>query len=59
MKTEHQVSPEGLLVLVQRAVRVLQRHAPPGGLSDHAAMSEMYSIFDGPEYRAAMGEEEA
>lgn len=40
--------------LVDRAVAVLQRHAPPDGLSDHDAMSELYGIFDGPEYRAAV-----
>jgi hypothetical protein len=37
--------------LVGRAVDVLQRHAPPDGLSDHDALSELYGIFDGPEYR--------
>ena len=43
-----------LLGLVRRAVAVLQRHAPPDGLSDRDALSELYGIFDGPEYRAAM-----
>lgn len=38
--------------LIARAVDVLQRHIPPDGLSDHAALNELYSIFDGPEYRA-------
>ena len=41
--------------LVDAAVAVLQRHIlPDGGLSDHDAMSELYGIFDGPEYRAAL-----
>jgi hypothetical protein len=39
--------------LCDKAINVLQRHAPPDGLSDHAALSELYSIFDGPEQRAA------
>ena len=45
-----------LLALIQQAVDVLQRHAPPDGLSDHDAMSEFYGIFDGPDYRKAMAE---
>ncbi len=44
--------------VVARAVGVLQRHAPPDGLSDHDAMSEFYEIFDGPEYRAVMAKAE-
>lgn len=44
--------------LVDRAVAVLQRHAPPDGLSDHDAMSEFYGIFDGPEYRVAIAKAE-
>jgi hypothetical protein len=39
--------------LVDKAVEVLQRHAPPDGLSDHDALTELYGIFDGPEYRSA------
>jgi hypothetical protein len=39
--------------LVEKAVEVLQRHAPPDGLSDHDALTELYGIFDGPEYRSA------
>lgn len=39
--------------LVAKAVDVLQRHATPAGLSDHQALTELYGIFDGPEYRAA------
>lgn len=46
-------APE-LLALVKRAVDVLQRHAPPNELSDHDALTELYTIFDGPEYRAAI-----
>lgn len=44
--------------LVVRAVAVLQRHAPPDGLSDHEALNELYGIFDGPEYRAAIAKAE-
>lgn len=43
-----------LAALVEKAVAVLQRHALPNGLSDHDALSELYSIFDGPEYREAL-----
>jgi hypothetical protein len=50
-------SPQ-ILALIDRAVDVLQRHAPPDGLSDHDAMSEFYGIFDGPAYRAAMAKAE-
>jgi hypothetical protein len=38
--------------LVEKAVSVLQRHIVPDGLSDHDALTELYGIFDGPEYRA-------
>jgi hypothetical protein len=34
--------------LVQRAVKVLQRHAPPNGLTDAQAMDELYGILDTP-----------
>jgi hypothetical protein len=44
-----------LKALVDKAVDVLVRHAPPDGLKDHDALTEFYGIFDGPEYRAAMG----
>lgn len=40
--------------LIARAIDVLQRHAPPKGLSDHDAMTELYLIFDGPDCRAAL-----
>lgn len=40
--------------LADKAVTVLQRHAPPNGLSDQDALTELYGIFDGPEYRAAL-----
>jgi len=39
------------LKMVERAIGVLQRHAPSGGLSDRQAMDQMYGIFDGPECR--------
>lgn len=39
--------------LVDRAVAVLQSHAPPDGLSDHDALTKLYGIFDGPGYREA------
>lgn len=47
-----------LLALVNRAISVLQRHAPPGGLSDADALAELYSILDGPEQRAAFSKVE-
>jgi hypothetical protein len=40
--------------LVDKAVSVLQRHIVPDGLSDHDALTELYRIFDGPEYRNAL-----
>lgn len=44
--------------LVDSAVKVLQRHiTPPDNISDHDALSEMYGIFDGPAYRAALATE--
>jgi len=39
------------LRLVERAIGVLKRHSLSGGLSDHEAMDQMYSIFDGTECR--------
>ena len=36
---------------VDKAVDVLQRAIVPDGLSDSAAMAELYGIFDGPEFR--------
>lgn len=40
--------------LVEQAVDVLVRHAPPDGLTDRAALLALYGIFDGPAYRAAI-----
>lgn len=57
MKDEAMLTRE-LLALVERAVSVLQRHAPPDGLSDHDALTEFYGIFDGPEYRIAIAHAE-
>jgi len=53
MSAKHTPGQE-LRTLIDRAVDVLQRHAPPDGLSDHDAMSEFYAIFDGPEYQDAI-----
>jgi len=47
-----------LIALVRAAVAVLVEHAPPDGLTDHDAMSRMYGIFDGPEYRALLAKAE-
>lgn len=47
--------PATVQTLIDRAVDVLQRHAPPDGLSDHDALSELYGIFDGPDFRAVYG----
>jgi hypothetical protein len=41
--------------LVGRAVDLLQRHCHPEGLSDHDALTELYGIFDGPDYREVHG----
>lgn len=42
---------DGWKWFADKAVDVLQRHIVPDGLSDHAALLELYAIFDGPEYR--------
>jgi hypothetical protein len=43
-----------LQTILDKSVAVLQRHIEPdGGLSDHDALSQLYGIFDGPDYRAA------
>lgn len=47
--------PATFRTLTNRAVDVLQRHIVPDGLGDHEALNELYAIFDGPEYREAMG----
>lgn len=40
--------------LADKAIAVLCRHIVPDGISDKEALSELYGIFDGPEYRAAL-----
>lgn len=40
--------------LADKAIEVLNRHIVPDGISDKDALSELYGIFDGPEYRAAL-----
>ncbi len=45
--------------LVDSAVDVLARHAPPGGPGQAKTISALYSIFDGPEYRAALAKNPA
>lgn len=39
--------------LADKAIAVLNRHIVPGGISDKDALSELYGIVDGPDYRAA------
>jgi hypothetical protein len=48
------MNSELLNQLIDRAVAVLNQHIVPGGISDRDALSELYGIFDGPEYRAAI-----
>lgn len=43
--------------LADAAIAVLQRHIPPDGISDHEALNELYGIFDGSAYRAALAKE--
>jgi hypothetical protein len=50
---EPNATPE-LLALIERAIDVLARRLPPDGLSDKETFSELYTIFDGPECRAAV-----
>ena len=38
--------------LLEKCVAVLQRHIVPDGISDKDALSELYGLLDGPEYRA-------
>ncbi len=40
--------------LADKAVAVLGRHIEPGGISDKDALIELYGIFDGADYRAAL-----
>lgn len=40
--------------LADKAVAVLGRHIEPGGIGDKDALTELYGIFDGPDYRAAL-----
>mgnify|MGYP001559346003 CR=1 FL=1 len=42
----------GERALIDKCVAVLQRHIVPDGISDHDALSELYGLLDGPEYRA-------
>ena len=42
------VTTEELQKIVDRAVSVLQKHAPPDGLTDQQALKEFYRIFDSP-----------
>jgi hypothetical protein len=48
------MNSELLNQLIDRAVAVLNQHIVPGGISDRDALSELYGIFDGPEYRVAI-----
>jgi hypothetical protein len=48
------VAPCAWKVLADKAVAVLNRHIAPDGISDKDALTELYGIFDGPEYRAAL-----
>lgn len=41
--------------LAEQAIAVLNRHIVPDGISDVVALNELYGIFDGPQYRAALG----
>lgn len=45
--------------LADKAIGILQRNIVPDGISDHAAISELLGVFDGPEYRAAVAREVA
>ena len=44
----------GYKSLVDKCVSVLQSHIVPDGISDKDALSELYGILDGPEYRAVL-----